>query len=59
MTKRQKQIVQLLSEGLIAKEIAGMLGLSTRTIENCIYRMKLKYEASTQFQLAWILKDEL
>ncbi|MDX2171514.1 MAG: helix-turn-helix transcriptional regulator [Bacteroidota bacterium] len=34
LTKRELEVVKLLSQGLISKEIAGILGISKNTIEN-------------------------
>jgi len=39
LTPRQREILQLLAEGLSAKEIAGRLGISARTVEFHKYRM--------------------
>ena len=39
MTPRQREILQLLAEGKSAKEIAAVLGLSARTIEDHKYRL--------------------
>lgn len=39
LTSRQREVLQLLSEGKIAKEIAGILNISTRTVEFHKYKM--------------------
>jgi DNA-binding NarL/FixJ family response regulator len=39
LTSRQREILQLLAEGRSAKEIAGMLWISTRTVEFHKYQM--------------------
>ena len=39
LTPRQRDVLQLLAEGKLAKEIAAVLGLSTRTVEDHKYRM--------------------
>ncbi len=39
LTPRQREILQLLAEGKSAKEIAGLLGISTRTVEFHKYEM--------------------
>lgn len=39
LTPRQREILQLLAEGCSAKEIAGRLGISTRTVEFHKYQM--------------------
>ena len=39
LTKRQREVLQLLAEGYLAKEIASMLNISTRTVEYHKYQM--------------------
>lgn len=39
MTPRQREVLQLVAEGRSAKEIAGSLGLSARTVEDHKYRL--------------------
>jgi len=39
LTSRQREVLQLLAEGKSAKEIAAIVGLSTRTVEDHKYRM--------------------
>ena len=39
MTLRQREILQLLAEGKSAKEIASVLGISPRTVEDHKYRL--------------------
>jgi DNA-binding NarL/FixJ family response regulator len=39
LTARQREVLQLLAEGKSIKDIAGLLGLSTRTVEDHKYRM--------------------
>ena len=39
LTPRQRDVLQLLAEGKSVKEIAAVLGLSTRTVEDHKYRM--------------------
>lgn len=39
LTEREREVLQLLAEGRSAKEIAGILGLSVKTIEYHKYRM--------------------
>lgn len=34
VTDREREIIQLLSDGRASKEIAAMLGVATRTVEN-------------------------
>ena len=39
LTKRQREVLQLLAEGYLAKEIASFLNISTRTVEFHKYQM--------------------
>jgi len=39
LTKRQREVLQLLAEGYLAKEIASTLNISTRTVEFHKYQM--------------------
>ncbi len=39
LSSRQREVLQLLSEGKIAKEVAGVLNISTRTVEFHKYKM--------------------
>ena len=39
LTKRQREVLQLLAEGYLAKEIASRLNISTRTVEYHKYQM--------------------
>ena len=39
LTKRQREVLQLLAEGYLAKEIASILNISTRTVEYHKYHM--------------------
>ena len=39
LTPRQREILQLLAEGKSAKEIAALLSLSARTVEDHKYRL--------------------
>lgn len=40
LTTRQREILQLLAEGRSSKEVAAILGISTRTVEFHKYRMR-------------------
>jgi DNA-binding NarL/FixJ family response regulator len=46
LTRREQQLVHLISRGLTNKEIAGQLNLSEQTVKNHIYRMLRKLGAS-------------
>jgi len=39
LTKRQREVLQLLAEGCLAKEVASILNISTRTVEYHKYQM--------------------
>ena len=39
LTKRQREVLQLLAEGYLGKEIASLLNISTRTVEYHKYKM--------------------
>ena len=39
LTKRQREVLQLLAEGYLAKEVASILSISTRTVEYHKYQM--------------------
>jgi len=39
LTTRQREVLQLLAEGKVAKEVAGLLNISTRTVEFHKYKM--------------------
>lgn len=49
LTRREQQLVQMISRGLTNKEIAGQLNLSEQTIKNHIHRMLRKLGASDRF----------
>lgn len=42
LTKREREIVQLLAQGLSAKELAQRLAIASRTVEGHIETIKLK-----------------
>jgi DNA-binding NarL/FixJ family response regulator len=46
LTRREQQLVQLISKGLTNKEIASQLNLSEQTVKNHIHRMLRKLGAS-------------
>ncbi|MGB7584286.1 MAG: response regulator transcription factor [Terriglobales bacterium] len=45
LTRREQQLVQMISRGLTNKEIAGQLNLSEQTVKNHIHRMLRKLGA--------------
>jgi DNA-binding NarL/FixJ family response regulator len=46
LTRREQQLVQMISRGLTNKEIAGQLNLSEQTVKNHVHRMLRKLGAS-------------
>jgi len=46
LTRREQQLVRMISDGLTNKEIAAQLGLSEQTVKNHIHRMLRKLGAS-------------
>ena len=51
LTPRQREILQLLAEGKTAKEIASVLGISTRTVEFHKYEMMQSASIHTSAEL--------
>jgi DNA-binding NarL/FixJ family response regulator len=51
LTPRQREILQLLAEGKSAKEIGGLLGISSRTVETHKYTMMDELGLRTSAQL--------
>lgn len=52
MTKREKQVVELIAEGLTNKEIALRLNLSTYTIKSHVHNILEKLSIHTRVQIA-------
>jgi len=48
LTRREQQLVHMISDGLTNKEIAGQLNLSEQTVKNHIHRMLRKLGASNR-----------
>jgi DNA-binding NarL/FixJ family response regulator len=46
LTRREQQLVQMISRGLTNKEIASQLNLSEQTVKNHIHRMLRKLGAT-------------
>jgi DNA-binding NarL/FixJ family response regulator len=51
LSKREREVVQQVSEGLTNREIADLLGLSENTIKNYIYRIFDKLGISSRVEL--------
>ena len=48
LTRREQQLVQMISRGLTNKEIASQLNLSEQTVKNHIHRMLRKVGATNR-----------
>jgi DNA-binding NarL/FixJ family response regulator len=59
MTKREKQVIELISEGHTNKEIAQKLHLSTYTIKSHVHNILEKLALSTRVQIAKYLHDSV
>ena len=57
MTKREKQVIEQISEGYTNKEIAQKLHLSTYTIKSYVHNILEKLALSTRVQIAKYLHD--
>lgn len=57
MTKREKQVIELISEGHTNKEIAQKLHLSTYTVKSHVHNILEKLALSTRVQIAKHLHD--
>ena len=57
MTKREKQVIELISEGSTNKEIAQELHLSTYTVKSHVHNILEKLALSTRVQIAKYLHD--
>jgi DNA-binding NarL/FixJ family response regulator len=51
LTTRQREVLQLLAEGKAAKEVAGILNISTRTVEFHKYKMMEELGIKTSAEL--------
>jgi DNA-binding NarL/FixJ family response regulator len=57
MTKREKQVIELISEGNTNKEIAQELHLSTYTVKSHVHNILEKLALSTRVQIAKYVHD--
>ncbi len=57
LSPREFQVFRLLGEGLSAKEIAGRLGLSTKTINSHRENMKEKLNCASASRIALLARD--
>lgn len=54
LTRRQRQVVQLLANGLKAKEIARELFVEPSSVNDMVYRIRLQLEAESLPQIVAI-----
>jgi DNA-binding NarL/FixJ family response regulator len=57
MTKREKQVIELIADGHSNKEIAQNLHLSTYTVKSHVHNILEKLALSTRVQIAKYLHD--
>ena len=57
MTKRERQVIELIAEGNTNKEIAQKLHLSTYTVKSHVHNILEKLALSTRVQIAKYLHD--
>lgn len=51
LTSRQTEVLELMVEGMTAKQIAARLGISYRTVQDKAEAVRRKYGARNRFQL--------
>ena len=56
LTRREQQLIPLLSQGLTNKEIANHFSLSEQTIKNHVYRMKHKIGAEDRLDIVQVYR---
>jgi LuxR family transcriptional regulator, transcriptional regulator of spore coat protein len=61
LTPREQEVIQLIAQGLSAKQVAQQLNITPRTVESKIERMRLKARARNRthliahaYQQGWI-----
>ena len=57
LTKRERQIVDLISEGMSNKEIAQQLHIATFTVKSHVHNVLEKLELNTRLQIAAFVHD--
>ncbi|MFP4443113.1 MAG: response regulator transcription factor [Spirochaetia bacterium] len=55
LTKRQAEVLDLIIKGYTNKEIAGIMELSPRTVENHVGRLLIKFNVDRRTQLSYEL----
>jgi len=58
LTKREQEIVDLISEGMSNKEIAQQLHIATFTVKSHVHNVLEKLDLSTRLQIAAFARDE-
>jgi DNA-binding NarL/FixJ family response regulator len=58
LTKREREIVDLISSGMSNKEIAQQLHIATFTVKTHVHNVLQKLELSTRLQIAAFVRDE-
>ncbi len=60
LTERERQVLKLVAEGLANKQIAQVLTISERTVENHIHNLLSKLGVTSRSQaIAWVLQHDL
>ncbi|RPH64918.1 MAG: DNA-binding response regulator [Acidobacteria bacterium] len=58
LTKREREIVDLISQGMSNKEIAQQLHIATFTVKSHVHNVLEKLELSTRLQIAAFVRNE-
>jgi DNA-binding NarL/FixJ family response regulator len=58
LTKREQEIVDLISEGMSNKEIAQQLHIATFTVKSHVHNVLEKMDLSTRLQIAAFVRDD-
>lgn len=58
LTKREREVVDLISQGMSNKEIAQELHIATFTVKSHVHNVLEKLELSTRLQIAAFVRDE-
>ena len=58
LTKREREVVDLISQGLSNKEIAQELHIATFTVKSHVHNVLEKLELTTRLQIAAFVRDE-
>jgi len=58
LTKREREIVDLISDGMSNKEIAQQLHIATFTVKSHVHNVLEKLELNTRLQIAAFVRDE-